>query len=126
MTDTPIETDTLVEKSTKVLEGNFLKIFTLKKKKKCFFKDPKEEKPNKPERDQWSKDIEFLLASIGYCVGVGNVWRYFFFLLEQNFGIFNPILQKGRVQKISGGKFKIFFKIVRWDRSYRNFALLVK
>ena len=29
----------------------------------------------KAPRDQWSKDIEFLLASIGYCVGVGNIWR---------------------------------------------------
>ena len=29
----------------------------------------------KKARDQWSKDIEFLLASIGYCVGVGNIWR---------------------------------------------------
>ena len=29
----------------------------------------------KKSRDEWGKDIEFLLASIGYCVGVGNIWR---------------------------------------------------
>ena len=28
-----------------------------------------------PKRDEWGKQIEFLLASIGYCVGIGNVWR---------------------------------------------------
>ena len=32
--------------------------------------------PKPKTRDQWGKDIEFMLASIGYCVGVGNIWRY--------------------------------------------------
>ena len=34
-----------------------------------------DQKPKPKPRDQWSKEIEFLLASIGYCVGVGNIWR---------------------------------------------------
>ena len=27
------------------------------------------------KRDVWGNQIEFLLASIGYCIGIGNVWR---------------------------------------------------
>ncbi|GFR94641.1 transporter [Elysia marginata] len=28
------------------------------------------------ERQNWSKKLEFLLATIGYAVGLGNVWRF--------------------------------------------------
>ena len=35
----------------------------------------KNSKPN-ITRDVWGNQIEFLLASIGYSVGVGNVWRF--------------------------------------------------
>ena len=37
-----------------------------------------QEKTFKPKitRDVWGNQIEFLLASIGYSVGVGNVWRF--------------------------------------------------
>ena len=27
-------------------------------------------------RVQWSKKIEFILACVGYAVGLGNVWRF--------------------------------------------------
>jgi hypothetical protein len=27
-------------------------------------------------RPQWSKKIEFILACVGYAVGLGNVWRF--------------------------------------------------
>ena len=37
------------------------------------------------ERGTWDKNIEFLLSTIGYCVGVGNVWR-FPFLCYKNGG----------------------------------------
>ena len=28
------------------------------------------------ERETWSTKLDFMLSIIGYCVGLGNVWRY--------------------------------------------------
>jgi hypothetical protein len=27
-------------------------------------------------RDQWSNHCEFFLSMVGYCVGLGNIWRF--------------------------------------------------
>lgn len=29
----------------------------------------------KEERETWGNKIEFILTCVGYCVGLGNVWR---------------------------------------------------
>ena len=49
------------------------------------------EKDNE-ERGSWGRHIEFVLATIGFAVGLGNVWRF-------------PYL----AQKNGGGLFKSFF-----------------
>ena len=32
--------------------------------------------PAGPGRPTWGRDVEFVLASVGYAVGLGNVWRF--------------------------------------------------
>lgn len=39
-------------------------------------------------RDQWGKDIEFLMSCIALSVGLGNVWRFPFIALENGGGAF--------------------------------------
>ena len=34
------------------------------------------EKKSEASREKWSRDAEFQLALIGYCVGLGNFWRF--------------------------------------------------
>lgn len=34
------------------------------------------------DRDKWASKAEFILSSIGYCVGIGNVWSKFEFLIQ--------------------------------------------
>ncbi len=32
--------------------------------------------PGFGERQEWSREIEFVLAAIGNAVGLGNIWRF--------------------------------------------------
>ncbi|XP_039611013.1 sodium- and chloride-dependent GABA transporter ine [Polypterus senegalus] len=45
-------------------------------------------KANSPQRQTWSKHIEFILAGIGYAVGLGNVWRFPYLCYRSGGGAF--------------------------------------
>lgn len=37
---------------------------------------PSDQELTQENRALWSKKIEFILACVGYAVGLGNVWRF--------------------------------------------------
>ncbi|KAJ8311866.1 hypothetical protein KUTeg_010580 [Tegillarca granosa] len=40
------------------------------------------------ERETWSRKIQYLLSMVGYCVGLGNIWRFSYICLRNRGGAF--------------------------------------
>lgn len=43
---------------------------------------------NLEECEKWGKKVEFFLVCIGYVVGLGNVWCFFYLCFENGGGVF--------------------------------------
>lgn len=38
------------------------------------------------QRDEWSHPLQFILSVIGYAVGLGNIWRFPYVVMENGGG----------------------------------------
>ncbi|XP_063874899.1 sodium-dependent serotonin transporter-like isoform X1 [Scylla paramamosain] len=76
---------------------------------------------SEPERDTWSKKVEFLLAVVGFAVDLGNVWRFPYICYQNGGGAF---LVPYCIMLVLGG-LPLFFMELALGQYHRNGCLTV-
>lgn len=72
--------ETKLKTFTPVLKKNLMNIFHRLPENSAddvsFDDDDSDTAHLKPKRPQWSNKMQFVLACVGYSIGLGNVWRF--------------------------------------------------
>lgn len=67
----------------------------------------KDSKDDEKERESWDNKIQYMLAVIGFAVGLGNVWR-FPYLVQKNGGGISLIFIQNTSMHVFFERFRVY------------------